>query len=92
VNEDIFFIGTFFFTAIVLSFGIPLLRAYLKRQDNQLPKSVIDLAARLARMETTLDTMSVELERISEGQRFTTKLMTEREPAKALPPDKTQPR
>jgi hypothetical protein len=88
VDEDIFFIGAFFFTTIVLAFGIPIMRAYLKRNENQLPRSVIDLAARLSRMETTLDTMSVELERISEGQRFTTKLMTEREPVKALPPER----
>lgn len=87
MNEDIFAIGAFFFTTIVLVFGIPLMRAYLKRAENQLPKGVTQLEARLARMETTLDTMSVELERISESQRFTTKLMVEKEHVRtALPP------
>lgn len=91
MDEDIFFIGSFFITTIVLAFGIPLMRAYLKRAENQLPKSVIQLEARLTRMETTLDTMSLELERISEGQRFTTKLLAEREQVKAgLPPGRTE--
>ena len=89
MNEDIFFIGSFFFTALVLSFGIPLMRAFLKRAESQSPKSVSHVEARLARMETTLDTMSVELERISEGQRFVTKLMADREQIRAaLPPDR----
>ena len=89
MNEDIFFIGGFFFTTIVLVFGIPLMRSYLKRADGQLPKSVTQLEARLARMETTLDAMSVEIERVSEGQRFVTKLLSEKEPIRAvLPPDR----
>lgn len=36
---------------------------------------------RLLRMEQALDTIAVEVERISEGQRFTTNLLTERSPA-----------
>jgi hypothetical protein len=35
---------------------------------------------RLARMEQAIDAMAVETERISEGQRFTTKLLSERIP------------
>ncbi|MEO7965836.1 MAG: hypothetical protein ABIT38_18145 [Gemmatimonadaceae bacterium] len=37
---------------------------------------------RLGRMEQAIDAMAVEMERISEGQRFTTKLLAEREPAR----------
>jgi hypothetical protein len=40
-----------------------------------------DLAGRLERMEHAIDAMAVEVERISEGQRFTTKLLSERVPA-----------
>ncbi|HEX6535119.1 MAG TPA: hypothetical protein VF041_11000 [Gemmatimonadaceae bacterium] len=39
------------------------------------------LAGRLERMEHAIDAMSVEVERISEGQRFTTRLLAERAPA-----------
>lgn len=41
---------------------------------------------RLARIETAVEAMAIEIERISEGQRFVTRLLAEREPAKVLPP------
>jgi hypothetical protein len=37
-----------------------------------------EIAQRLARMEQALDATAVEVERISEAQRFTTKLLVER--------------
>ena len=37
-----------------------------------------DVAARLERMEQAIDSIAIEVERISEGQRFTTKLLAER--------------
>ena len=40
--------------------------------------ALTDIAQRLARLEQSSDAMSVEIERISEGQRFTTKLLVER--------------
>lgn len=36
------------------------------------------LDARLGRMEQAIDSMAIEVERISEGQRFTSKLLAER--------------
>ena len=40
---------------------------------------------RLVRIEQAVDAIAVEVERISEGQRFTNRLMAERNPAPALP-------
>ena len=37
-----------------------------------------DTAHRIAQMQQSLDSMALEIERISEGQRFVTKLLTER--------------
>ena len=37
-----------------------------------------EMAQRLARIEQAVDATSVEVERISEGQRFTTKLLVEK--------------
>ena len=37
-----------------------------------------EIAARLEHIEQAIDAMAVETERISEGQRFTTKLLSER--------------
>ena len=38
-----------------------------------------DLAQRFARMEAGIESVAVEVERISEGQRFTTRLLSDRE-------------
>jgi len=43
-----------------------------------------EVTARLERMEHAIDAIAIEVERISEGQRFTIKLLSERE-AHALP-------
>ena len=37
-----------------------------------------DVASRLERIEHALDSVAIEVERISEGQRFTTKVLSER--------------
>ena len=40
-----------------------------------------EITQRLARIEQIVDTTAVEVERISEGQRFTSRLLSERPPA-----------
>jgi hypothetical protein len=91
VNEDIVVPVAFFSTVVVLSIGIPLVRAYIRRQDIAALRPPTDSEAnmRLARIETAIESMAVEIERISEGQRFTTKLLSERQslgaPALRLP-------
>jgi hypothetical protein len=39
------------------------------------------LDSRLSRMEVAIESMAVEIERVSEGQRFVTKLLSERAPS-----------
>ena len=68
-----------FVCAIFLAIGVPLARAYARKMDAdgrnpRLPSEVTD---RLERMEQALDSVALEVERISEGQRFTTKLLSE---------------
>ncbi|MBA3672988.1 MAG: hypothetical protein H0W68_13335 [Gemmatimonadaceae bacterium] len=60
--------------------GLPIARAFARRLDSQGSRASIpaDTQARLERMEQAIDSIAVEVERISEGQRFTTKLLTER--------------
>ncbi len=68
-----------FVSVAVTAIGMPLAKAYAKRVDRDPRPSVPpDVTARLERMEQALDTIAVEVERISEGQRFTTKLLAER--------------
>jgi hypothetical protein len=44
----------------------------------------LDATARLQRMEQSIDSIAMEVERIAEGQRFTTKILAERQPDSAL--------
>lgn len=89
MNEDIVAIVGFFGTIILVTLGLPLVRAYVKRKDQEPPRSVVQLDERLARMETSIDAMALEVERISEAQRFVTKLLAEQDKAKAALPDRT---
>jgi hypothetical protein len=68
-----------FATAIVLAIGVPLARAYSRKMDADArnPRIPSEVAARLERMEQTLEAVAIEVERITEGQRFTTKLLSE---------------
>jgi hypothetical protein len=68
-----------FVTAIILAVGVPLARAYSRRMDaeSRNPRFPTEITARLERMEQAIDSVAVEVERISEGQRFTTKLLSE---------------
>jgi len=67
-------------TAIVV--GFPLARAYARKLSNQSAPPAIppEMQQRLEHMEQAIDSIAVEVERISEGQRFTTKLLAERHP------------
>ena len=86
MNEDIFFIAAFFMTTIILAIGIPLVRSYVRRKDAESLRRPATDDARLQRIETAIESMAVEVERISEGQRFVTKLLAEREQqTKSLP-------
>ena len=50
------------------------------RRRKELPESsVARLEERLERMEMAIDAMATEVERVAEGQRFTTKLLAERQ-------------
>ena len=73
----------FFVTVALCVIGFPLARAFARRMDRggALPAkagaSDPESAQRLARMEQAIDSIAIEVERISEGQRFTTKLLSE---------------
>jgi hypothetical protein len=77
----------------VMAIGIPIARAFAKRMERESSVQQVpaDVTARLERMEQAIDSIAVEVERISEGQRFTTKLLSERTapppgPGAAMPP------
>jgi hypothetical protein len=70
----------FFLTMAVIIIGLPLARAFARRMDRksggtaQIPTEV---TAQLGHLSQAVDAIAVEVERISEGQRFTTRLLSE---------------
>ena len=68
-----------FVCAIFLAIGVPLARAYSRRMDadSRNPRLPTEVTERLERMEHAIDSIAIEVERITEGQRFTTKLLSE---------------
>ncbi len=66
---------------VAMAFGIPLIKLVARRMEQRNavpPKAISGMTERLERIERAVDTMAIEVERISEGQRFTTKLLAER--------------
>jgi len=84
MDKDVFaaLIGGICFVSVTTV--LPVCVMYLRRgnrtkeQQAQLPTA--DIVARLERIETGMESMSAEIERIGEGQRFTTRLLNERDP------------
>ena len=62
----------------------PLMRALGRRLEGSGRTSALDTGSgeRLQRIEQAVDAMAIEIERISEGQRFTTRLLTARAESK----------
>ncbi|HEY7895525.1 MAG TPA: hypothetical protein VIC24_11550 [Gemmatimonadaceae bacterium] len=67
---------------VLIVVGFPLARAHAKRMERGVDPKILpnDLVDRLTRMEQAIDSVALEVERISEGQRFTTRLLSERAP------------
>ena len=67
-----------------LAFGVA--RAIWKRSNKPGPPPAVfaETAQRLERLEASVDAIAIEIERISEGQRFVTKLLSESQPAPML--------
>jgi hypothetical protein len=79
----------FFFTVAVIAIGVPIVRAIGRRyfaapQINavQVPQQ---LTEQIQRIEHAVESMAIEVERISESQRFLMKLQTGKPEQAALP-------
>ena len=75
----------FFAMVVTIVLGVPLVRARIKERERQGSPILQDAhaAERLMRIEAAVESIAIEVERISEAQRFTTRLLSER-PAGAL--------
>src|SRR5688572_3853052 len=70
-------------TAITI--GFPLVRGLVRRweRESEVPRIPAEVNARLQRIEQSVDAIAIEVERMSEGQRFVTRLLAERGPERA---------
>jgi hypothetical protein len=76
---DVTGLGIVATTFLLLPFAVALAVRMLRRNaPPALPPQWHDQSARLERLEQAVDTIAVEVERISEGQRFLTKLLAGR--------------
>ena len=64
----------------LIALGIPIIRAlsrrFIERPPVQ-PGLPSDVLMRLERIEQAVDSIAIEVERVSEGQRYTTRLLSE---------------
>jgi hypothetical protein len=77
----------FFIMCAVMVIGWPLARAFGRRIERRGSTAVVDpaLSGQLQRIEQAVDAMSIEIERISESQRFMVKLQNGAAERGALP-------
>jgi hypothetical protein len=69
----------FFAMVTTIAIGLPLVRAAARRSERTPAAGISpEVAARLERMEQAIDSIAIEMERVSEGQRFTTRLLSDR--------------
>ena len=69
----------FFMMIAAIVIGLPIMRALGRRIERGTPPPAVPQEVRdqLQQITQAVDAIAVEVERISEGQRFTTKLLTE---------------
>jgi hypothetical protein len=71
----------FFVMLAVIIIGLPLMRAIARRIDRGAPQPVQfpnELKEQINHLTQSVDAIAIEVERISEGQRFTTKMLADR--------------
>ena len=75
----VFLIPVSFFVMLAC-IGTPLARAVARRIEAKGERAAVpsDIGERLERIESAIETMAIEVERISEAQRFTSRLLAGR--------------
>jgi hypothetical protein len=83
----------FFLMVAAIIIGLPIARAFARRMDRkgggpaQIPREVTE---QLTQINQAVDAIALEVERISEGQRFTTRLLSEQRDARQTLPSSAQ--
>jgi hypothetical protein len=74
----------FFLTMAAIIIGLPLARAFARRMDRRNAPAQIpnEISSQLSQLNQAVDAIALEVERISEGQRYTTRLLSEQQAGK----------
>ena len=76
---EVFVPIAFFFSVAFCVVGVSVARAVGRLADaRRVDRGSSDMVARMERIEQAIDAIAVEVERVSEAQRFTTRLLSER--------------
>lgn len=78
VDRENLLMGGFFTLVILLPISIAFARRIWRRSTTAVAALPADLLERLNRMESAVESTALEVERIGEGQRFLTRLMSDR--------------
>jgi len=73
----------FFVTLAVIIIGLPIVRAIARRVERGAPRPAQippQMQAQMEHLTQSIDAIAIEVERISEGQRFATKMLAEKKP------------
>lgn len=79
--DEAYVLGALFMVVVLLPITIAFARRIWRRSAAVVTKLPQDIYDRFARVDQSLDAIAVEVERIGEGQRFLTKMQTERDRA-----------
>ena len=86
--REVFIFVPLLFLAIFLPMSIAMARRIWKRGTTKVAEFPREVMDRLSRLEQLGEATSIEIERIGEGQRFVTKLLTERPERLTAGPDR----
>ena len=89
--EEDYVLGGLFMIIVLLPLSVALARRIWRRSAAVVTSFPREIAERLSRMEQAVEATAVEVERIGEGQRFLTRLLTEGEGARAIGAGAAQP-
>lgn len=87
MTEDVLVVSVIFGVMGIILF--PLARAWARRIESHgrtTTELSPDVSARLDRIERAVESVAIEVERISEGQRFVTKVLSDRGDMPRIPP------
>jgi cytochrome c biogenesis protein ResB len=88
--DEVYVLTGIFMFVVLLPLSIAYARRIWKRTAVVVSSIPADLMARVQRIEQAVETSGLEIERIGEGQRFITRLLSEKVPA--LPPGNSEKR